>query len=125
MPRKAVTVAGAATRLRPSLSPSRPNRLFSSAASSGPTRRRTNSSRATYRSSAARSSATSRGLLAAAGKTLDNVVKATVYLVDMGDFAAMNETYAPKFSKPYPARTCIAVAALPLGARVEIEVIVR
>lgn len=64
-------------------------------------------------------------LLAAGGKTLDDVVKATVYLVDMGEFAAMNEIYGPRFSKPYPARTCIAVAALPLGARVEIDVIAR
>lgn len=64
-------------------------------------------------------------LLAAAGKTLDDVVKANVYLVDMGDFAAMNEVYGARFSRPYPARTCIGVAALPLGARVEIEVIAR
>jgi 2-iminobutanoate/2-iminopropanoate deaminase len=65
------------------------------------------------------------GVLAAAGKTLDNVVKVTVYLADMKDFAAMNEIYGPKFAKPHPARTCIAVAALPLGARVEMDMTAR
>ena len=61
----------------------------------------------------------------AAGKTLDDVVKANVFITDMADYAAMNEAYAKGFAKPYPARTCVAVAALPLGARVEIEVILR
>ena len=64
-------------------------------------------------------------VLKAAGKTLDDVVKANVYLIDMGDYAAVNEAYAKAFAKPFPARTCIAVAALPLGARVEIEVVAR
>ncbi|MDR2744580.1 MAG: RidA family protein, partial [Desulfovibrio sp.] len=54
---------------------------------------------------------------------LDRVVKTTVYLADIGDFAAMNETYATFFRKPFPARSCFAVRALPLGARVEIEAI--
>ena len=63
--------------------------------------------------------------LAAAGKDLDDVVKANVYLVHMDDYAAMNDAYARAFDKPYPARTCIGVAALPLHARIEIEVIVR
>lgn len=64
--------------------------------------------------------------LKAADKTLDDVVKANIYLSDIaGDYAAMNEAYAAAFEKPFPARTCVGVAGLPLGARVEIEVIVR
>ena len=62
-------------------------------------------------------------VLAAAGLTLDDVVKANVYLVDMADFAPMNAAYAECFAEPHPARTTVAVAGLPLGARVEIEVI--
>lgn len=64
-------------------------------------------------------------VLAAAGKTLDDVVKTNVYLAHMEDYAAMNEAYARSFAAPFPARTCVGVAALPLGARVEIEAIVR
>ena len=63
--------------------------------------------------------------LATAGATLGDVVKANVYLAHMDDYAAMNEAYARMFEKPYPARTCVGVVALPLGARVEIEVAVR
>src|SRR5438105_14821807 len=63
------------------------------------------------------------GVLRAAGKTLDDVVKVNVYLTDMRNFAAMNEVYARRFAAPYPARTTVAVAALPLGAAVEIEMI--
>lgn len=66
-----------------------------------------------------------KDVLKADGKSLDDVVKANVYLLDMADYAAMNEAYASAFAKPYPARTCVQVAALPLGARVEIEVIAR
>lgn len=62
-------------------------------------------------------------VLAAAGRSFDDVVKVNVYLVDMSDFAAMNEVYATVFAAPYPARTTVAVAALPLGARVEIELV--
>lgn len=62
-------------------------------------------------------------VLSAAGRALDDVTKVNVYLVDMRDFAAMNSVYASHFSAPYPARTTVAVAGLPLGARVEIEVI--
>lgn len=62
-------------------------------------------------------------VLAAAGVSLADVVKATVFLTDMSDFAAMNEVYAKHVRAPYPARSTVAVAALPLGARVEIEVI--
>ena len=64
-------------------------------------------------------------VLAAAGKTLDDVVKANVYLQSMEDFAAMNEVYVKHFKAPYPARTAIGVAALPLNARVEMEFIAR
>ncbi len=64
-------------------------------------------------------------VLAAAGKGLGDVIKANVYLAHMDDYAAMNAAYAAAFEAPYPARTCIGVAALPLGARVEIEVIAR
>ena len=64
-------------------------------------------------------------VLTAAGLTFDHVVKCNVFLTNMGDFAAMNEVYAQQFNKPYPARTTIGVAALPLGARVEIELVAK
>lgn len=64
-------------------------------------------------------------VLAAAGLGPDDVVKVNVYLVDMADFAAMNAAYADQFRAPYPARTTVAVAGLPLGARVEIELTAR
>lgn len=62
-------------------------------------------------------------ILAEVGLTLDNVVKTTVFLADMSDFAAMNEVYAEFFSAPYPARSAVAVKTLPKGALVEIECI--
>lgn len=62
-----------------------------------------------------------RGLLESEGASLDDVVKTTVFLIDMGDFAAMNETYVAAFGDHRPARSAIAVAALPLGALVEVE----
>ncbi len=62
-------------------------------------------------------------VLAAAGLTLANVVKTNVFLVDMADFAKMNEVYGRRFPAPYPARSTVAVAGLPKGARVEIEAI--
>jgi 2-iminobutanoate/2-iminopropanoate deaminase len=64
-------------------------------------------------------------VLAAAGLGPDDVVKATVYLTNMSDFAKMNGAYERQFAAPYPARTTIGVAALPLGANVEIELIAR
>jgi 2-iminobutanoate/2-iminopropanoate deaminase len=64
-----------------------------------------------------------RAILAAAGLTPANVVKTTVFLADMGDFAAMNEVYAQFFAEPFPARSAVAVKALPKGALVEIECI--
>lgn len=63
------------------------------------------------------------GVLAAAGLGPQNVIKVNVYLIDMSDFAAMNAVYAAQFEKPYPARTTVGVASLPLGARIEIELI--
>ena len=62
-------------------------------------------------------------LLEAADKTLADVVKVNVYLTDIQRFAEMNEVYARHFVAPYPARTPVGVAALPLGAQVEIETI--
>ena len=64
-----------------------------------------------------------RAVLKAAGSTPSGVVKTTVFLVDMADFAAMNEVYGRFFGDHRPARSTVAVAALPRGARVEIEVI--
>ncbi len=64
-----------------------------------------------------------KGILEAAGSGMDRVIKVTVFLVDMGDFQAVNEVYASFFAKPFPARSCFAVAALPMGAKVEIEVV--
>lgn len=62
-------------------------------------------------------------VLASTGLSTDEVVKVNVYLTDMEDFTAMNAVYAQQFNPPYPARTTIAVAALPLGARIEIEMV--
>lgn len=62
-------------------------------------------------------------ILEAAGLSLKNVVKTTVFLADMGDFAAMNEVYAEFFAAPYPARSAVAVKTLPKGALVEVECI--
>jgi 2-iminobutanoate/2-iminopropanoate deaminase len=64
-------------------------------------------------------------VLEQAGLTLDNVLRAVVYLLTMDDYAEMNRAYVAAFAKPLPARTCVAVAGLPLGARVEIEVVAR
>lgn len=62
-------------------------------------------------------------VLAAAGTDMSHVVKTTVFLNDMSDFAAMNEVYATFFAQPFPARSAVAVKALPKGALVEIEVL--
>ena len=64
-----------------------------------------------------------QAVLEAAGSSLKNVVKTTVFLQDMGDFAAMNEVYGRYFDKKPPARSAVQVAALPLGAQVEIEAV--
>ncbi|MDI6711127.1 MAG: RidA family protein [Bacillota bacterium] len=62
-------------------------------------------------------------VLAAAGLSLADVVKVTVYLTDLADFAVVNEVYAAHFAEPYPARAAVQVAALPKGAALEIEAI--
>ena len=64
-----------------------------------------------------------KAILEEAGLSLSNVVKTTVFLADMGDFAAMNEVYSQFFAMPFPARSAFAVKTLPKGALVEIECI--
>ncbi len=64
-----------------------------------------------------------KGILAAAGSSLDRVVKTTVFLKDMNEFAAMNEVYAKYFPQSPPARTTVEAARLPRDARIELEVI--
>jgi 2-iminobutanoate/2-iminopropanoate deaminase len=64
-------------------------------------------------------------VLEVAGLVPDDVQKVNVFLTDMNDFSAMNEIYKQQFSQPYPARTTIGVASLPLGAKIEIEMIAR
>ena len=64
-----------------------------------------------------------KAILEAAGLTMGNVVKTTVFMADMNDFADMNAIYAEFFAKPYPARSAVAVKTLPKGALVEIEVV--
>lgn len=65
------------------------------------------------------------GVLDAGGLGPDDVVKVNVFLTDMDDFAAMNVVYASRFAEPYPARTTIGVASLPLGSAIEIELIAQ
>ena len=64
-----------------------------------------------------------KSVLAAANMDLSDVVKTTVFLVDMGDFAAINAIYAQAFGETKPARSCVAVAALPKGGLFEIEAV--
>ncbi len=64
-------------------------------------------------------------LLEASGKSFGDVVKAGVFLTRIEDFTAINAVYAEQFEPPFPARTTVAVAALPLGAAIEIELLVR
>ena len=66
-----------------------------------------------------------KAILAAAGSSLDQVMKCNVYLRDINDFAAMNEVYKTYFAAPFPARTTIQAGALPGGIAVEIECIAR
>lgn len=72
---------------------------------------------------ARQSMANVKAVLAAAGLTMDNVVKTTVFLADMSLFAPMNEVYAEAFSAPYPARSAVAVKELPKQVLLEVEVI--
>ena len=62
-------------------------------------------------------------ILAATGLGPESVVKTTVFLADLADFAAVNEVYAHVFSAPFPARSCVQVAAIPRGVRLEVEAI--
>jgi 2-iminobutanoate/2-iminopropanoate deaminase len=64
-------------------------------------------------------------LLDAARKSFGDVIRAGVFLTDISEFAAVNAVYAEHFEPPFPARTTVGVAALPLGARIEIELLVR
>lgn len=64
-----------------------------------------------------------QAVLEDAGLSMDNVIKCNVYLTDMASFAAMNAAYMERFAAPFPARTTVAVAGLPLGARVEVELV--
>jgi len=64
-----------------------------------------------------------KAILEEAGLTMANVLKTTVFMADMNDFADMNSVYAEFFSEPYPARSAVAVKTLPKGALVEIEVV--
>ena len=60
-------------------------------------------------------------ILKAAGLSMKNVIKTSVFLSDLNDFAKVNEIYATFFTSPFPARSCVQVAAIPKGAKVEIE----
>ncbi|MPN13282.1 2-iminobutanoate/2-iminopropanoate deaminase [bioreactor metagenome] len=64
-------------------------------------------------------------MLDASGMTFADVIKTTVFLSDMAEFAAFNAVYATRFPQNPPARSCVQVAALPLGAKVEIELVAR
>lgn len=64
-------------------------------------------------------------VLQSAGLTMDHVIKCNVFLTTMADFPALNAVYQTRFQAPYPARSTVAVAGLPLNARVEIEMIAR
>jgi 2-iminobutanoate/2-iminopropanoate deaminase len=64
-----------------------------------------------------------KAVLEAVGRSMDDVLRVGIFLVDMKDFAVVNDVYARYFAAPYPACTTVAVAALPLGALVEIEVV--
>jgi len=64
-----------------------------------------------------------KAILEVKGKSMSDIIKTTVFLSDIKEFAEMNEVYNKYFSDPYPARSCFQVAALPMDAKVEIEVI--
>ncbi len=64
-------------------------------------------------------------VLTDAGLSMDDVIKTNVFLTTMADFPEMNAVYASRFAEPYPARSTVAVAGLPLGARVEIELVAK
>ena len=64
-----------------------------------------------------------KAILAEAGLSMNNVVKTVIFLADINDFAAVNAEYAKAFAEPFPARSCVQVAAIPKGAKLEIECI--
>ncbi|MCI5822857.1 MAG: RidA family protein [Lachnospiraceae bacterium] len=64
-----------------------------------------------------------KNLLEAAGTSVDNVIKTTVFIKEMNDFGAINEVYAKYFTEPYPSRSCVEVARLPKDVMLEIEAI--
>lgn len=66
-----------------------------------------------------------KNILESADKTLNDVIKTTIFLENITDFAAVNAVYQEFFEEPYPARSCFAVSALPKGAKVEVEVIAK
>ena len=78
---------------------------------------------ADVKSQAQRSLQNLQAILSEAGLSFENVVKTTIFLADIADFAAVNEIYAEFFKEPYPARSTVAVKTLPKGGLVEIELI--
>ena len=77
----------------------------------------------TVEQQAAQSLANLKAILAEAGLSMNNVVKTVIFLADINDFAAVNAVYAKAFAEPFPARSCVQVAAIPKGAKLEIECI--
>ena len=75
------------------------------------------------RDQARQSLANLKAILAEAGLSMTDVVKTVVFLADLNDFGAVNEVYAQAFAEPFPARSCVHVAGIPKGAKVEIECI--
>lgn len=78
---------------------------------------------ADFKSQAEQSLKNVKAIVEAAGTTMDKVVKVSVFMADMADFAALNELYSQYFTQPYPARSAVAVKTLPKGGLIEIEVI--
>lgn len=78
---------------------------------------------ADFKSQAEQSLKNVKAIVEAAGTTMDKVVKVSVFMADMSDFAALNELYSQYFTQPYPARSAVAVKTLPKGGLIEIEVI--
>jgi 2-iminobutanoate/2-iminopropanoate deaminase len=76
-----------------------------------------------FRAEAERVLSNLEAVLSAAGMSLRDVVRTTVYLTDLGDFPLLNEVYAARFGEPFPARVTVGVSALPKGARLEIDAI--
>ena len=79
----------------------------------------------TVEAQAAQSLANIKAILAEAGLGMANVVKTVIFLADINDFAAVNGVYGGAFAQPYPARSCVQVAAIPKGAKLEIECIAK